>query len=82
MKLTNGDEIQFVSNQKNQQKLIYRGRCFTLKRTKNPSAAMQQSPPIGKSRTNSNSGPSLDPRLVPGAISVAIISWKAVSPPA
>ncbi|KRY35368.1 hypothetical protein T01_10791 [Trichinella spiralis] len=30
---TNDDAIQFVSNQKNQQKLIYRGRCFTLKRT-------------------------------------------------
>ncbi|KRZ68406.1 hypothetical protein T10_11102, partial [Trichinella papuae] len=34
MMKTNGDEIQFVSTQRNQQKLIYRGRCFTLKRTK------------------------------------------------
>ncbi|KRX39386.1 hypothetical protein T05_9375 [Trichinella murrelli] len=27
------DEIQFVSTQRNQQKLVYRGRCYTLKRT-------------------------------------------------
>ncbi|KRX40348.1 hypothetical protein T06_6202 [Trichinella sp. T6] len=26
------DEIQFVSTQRNQQKLVYRGRCYTLKR--------------------------------------------------
>ncbi|KRZ13075.1 hypothetical protein T11_15954 [Trichinella zimbabwensis] len=27
------DEIQFVCTQRNQQKLVYRGRCYTLKRT-------------------------------------------------
>ncbi|KRX52544.1 hypothetical protein T09_9888 [Trichinella sp. T9] len=27
------DEIQFVSTQRNQQKLMYRGWCYTLKRT-------------------------------------------------
>ncbi|KRX38366.1 hypothetical protein T05_8744 [Trichinella murrelli] len=27
------DEIQFVSTQRNQQKIVYRGRCYTLKRT-------------------------------------------------
>ncbi|KRY28057.1 hypothetical protein T01_8255, partial [Trichinella spiralis] len=27
------DEIQFASTQRNQQKLVYRGRCYTLKRT-------------------------------------------------
>ncbi|KRZ10754.1 hypothetical protein T11_3383 [Trichinella zimbabwensis] len=27
------DEIQFVSTQRKQQKLVYRGRCYTLKRT-------------------------------------------------
>ncbi|KRZ18790.1 hypothetical protein T11_860 [Trichinella zimbabwensis] len=27
------NEIQFVSTQRNQQKLIYKGRCYTLKRT-------------------------------------------------
>ncbi|KRX30109.1 hypothetical protein T05_10076, partial [Trichinella murrelli] len=26
------DEIQFVSTQRNQQKLVYKGRCYTLKR--------------------------------------------------
>ncbi|KRY03500.1 hypothetical protein T12_5897, partial [Trichinella patagoniensis] len=27
------DEIQFVFTQRNQQKLVYKGRCYTLKRT-------------------------------------------------
>ncbi|KRZ95650.1 hypothetical protein T08_15653 [Trichinella sp. T8] len=27
------DEIQFVSTQRNQQKLVYRGKCYTLKQT-------------------------------------------------
>ncbi|KRY24430.1 hypothetical protein T03_389, partial [Trichinella britovi] len=27
------DEIQFVSTQRNLQKLVYRGRCYTLKQT-------------------------------------------------
>ncbi|KRZ58604.1 hypothetical protein T02_15225 [Trichinella nativa] len=27
------DEIKFVSTQRNQQKIVYRGRCYTLKRT-------------------------------------------------
>ncbi|KRX59228.1 hypothetical protein T09_4827 [Trichinella sp. T9] len=31
--LMESDEIQFVSTQRNQQKLVYRGRCYTLKRT-------------------------------------------------
>ncbi|KRY91515.1 hypothetical protein T4D_6910 [Trichinella pseudospiralis] len=31
--LMENDEIQFVSTQRNQQKLVYRGRCYTLKRT-------------------------------------------------
>ncbi|KRZ01576.1 hypothetical protein T11_4736, partial [Trichinella zimbabwensis] len=31
--LMESDEIQFVCTQRNQQKLVYRGRCYTLKRT-------------------------------------------------
>ncbi|KRX61678.1 hypothetical protein T09_4094, partial [Trichinella sp. T9] len=31
--LMESDEIQFVSTQRNQQKIVYRGRCYTLKRT-------------------------------------------------
>ncbi|KRX62982.1 hypothetical protein T09_4162 [Trichinella sp. T9] len=31
--LMESDEIQFVSTQRNQQKLVYRGRCYTLKQT-------------------------------------------------
>ncbi|KRZ49576.1 hypothetical protein T02_11714, partial [Trichinella nativa] len=31
--LMESDEIQFVFTQRNQQKLVYRGRCYTLKRT-------------------------------------------------
>ncbi|KRY44146.1 hypothetical protein T03_978, partial [Trichinella britovi] len=31
--LMESDEIQLVSTQRNQQKVVYRGRCYTLKQT-------------------------------------------------